>query len=258
MEITELSVAIFLLLLQLASVGFMREVKIITPEYPDDDPREVIKIGVILPWEHKYPWAVAKTLPAIQYAVDTINHNQTQRLPNHVLRITIGDSKCSDTIGPLVAIDMYLKQTANVFVGPACDYSVAPIARFSPHWNIPLITGGALVQAFKDKMQYSQLTRISGSYAKLGSFFATLFRSFKFVQTALIYNNNLGQRAGKYGRTNCYFVMEAVYLALQIPFKAQHGNKEDLWSKPFDEKQPGTYNFTSILKEASQHARSEY
>ncbi len=215
------------------------------------DDKHTMTIGVILPFEQKYPWAMSKTLPAIQYAVDTQN-NKSDSIK---FVINVGDSECSDTVGPLVAIEWYLKKAANVFVGPACDYSVAPIARFSPHWNIPVLTGGALVHAFSDKKQYGQLTRISGSYAKLGEFFTKLFQEFAFMQAALIYSNNLFDRI-KYGKSNCYFVMEAVYLALQVPFKMKYRDK-DLWSKAFDEKQPGTYNMTTILKEASLKARSK-
>ena len=214
--------------------------------------KQLVTIGVILPYEQKYPWAMQKTLPAIRYAVDAQN-NRTKSIKYEVV---VGDSQCSDTYGPLVAIDWYLKKTANVFIGPACDYSVAPIARFSPHWNIPLLTGGALVQAFSDKLQYQLLTRMSGSYAKLGEFFRVLFEKFNFVISGLIYNDNKGQNI-KYGRDNCYFVMEAVFLALQVPLKKKYGVNEEVWDRSFDQKQPGSYNMTTILKEASARARSK-
>ena len=214
--------------------------------------KQIVTIGVILPFEHKYPWAISKTLPAIQYAVDTQNNKSV----TVKFDVVVGDSQCSDTYGPLQAIEWYLKRTANVFVGPACDYSVAPIARFSPHWNIPVITGGALVHAFSDKNQYKQLTRISGSYAKLGESFTKLFEKFNFINSALIYNNNLGERV-KYGRDNCYFVMEAVFLAIKKRNKDSYNITEDPWSEAFDEKQPGSYNMTTILKEASLNARSK-
>ena len=58
--------------------------------------------------------------------------------------VVYGDSQCSETHGPLAAIDMYVKKTADVFIGPACDYALAPIARFSGYWNIPVITGGII------------------------------------------------------------------------------------------------------------------
>ncbi len=258
MQVTRSYVGGLFFLLQFVSFVSTYAVKIKALEHSLNDPRKELQIGVILPSHITYPWALRKTLPAIQCAVDTINMNQPRRLLNHVLRIVVGDSYCSDTIGPLVAINMHLKHNVSVFFGPVCEYSVAPVARFSPHWNVPLVTGGALVQHFRDKSHYGQLTRMVGPYHKLGTFIATIFDFFNFVQTAFIYGNNLGYRAGKYGRSPCYFTTEAMFLALQIPFKQRHGRKKDLWSKPFDENQPGTFSFTELLMEASQHARGKY
>ena len=31
-----------------------------------------------------------------------------------------------------------------MFVGPVCDYSVAPIARYSAHWQTPVLSAGAM------------------------------------------------------------------------------------------------------------------
>ncbi|CAL1532250.1 unnamed protein product, partial [Lymnaea stagnalis] len=54
------------------------------------------------------------------------------------------DSQCSDTQGPLEAIDMYNRKSVDVFLGPACDYAVSGTAGFSGRWGIPVITAGAL------------------------------------------------------------------------------------------------------------------
>ncbi len=228
------------------------EIEISTLSLPTTG-NKVIQLGVILPTKGRYPWAAPKAIPGIMYAVDTVVNN-SGILTGYEMSVNFGDSQCSDTHGPLVAIKMSVEKLANVFLGPACDYSVAPIARFSPHWNIPVITGGALVHAFHDKSQYSQLTRISGSYAKLGAFFSTLFSYFNWVIPGLIYQSNLVQR--NLGKTDCFFIMEAVYLALQKSYRASFPNK-DLWNKPFDEKHPNMFNMTKILQEASLHARSK-
>ena len=226
----------------------------ITPLTPPTTGNKVIKLGVILPKTGRYPWAAPKALPGILYAVEGVS-NRTDILEGYEISVYYGDSKCRDTYGPLVAIKMTTENTANVFLGPACDYSVAPIARFSPHWNIPVISGGALVHAFQDKSQYNQLTRISGSYAKLGEFFATLFNAFNWTIPGLIYQNNLVQR--QKGKTDCFFIMEAVYLALLKPFKKKFKSTRDLWNKPFDENYPEQYNMTGILKDASLNSRSK-
>ncbi|KAK2179117.1 hypothetical protein NP493_512g01001 [Ridgeia piscesae] len=212
---------------------------------------DIIDVGVILPMKGDYAWIYPKTGPGITYAVETIAA-RPDILAGHTLRVNYGDSNCSDTDGPLVAIDMYIKQKTHVFVGPACEYAIAPIARFSPHWNVPIITGGALVHAFSDKRQYSLLTRIGGSYAKLGEFVESLFRQFGWRGAGLIYHSNIGTKIAQ-GRTACYFIMEAIYLSLQSLNK-------NIWYKAFDQTETaeaGSANFSSILKEASKNVRSK-
>ena len=211
----------------------------------------IIKLGVILPHVGRYPWIVNNTVPGIRFAVDYV-HNRSDLLVNHELQVHIGDSQCSETFGPLVAIDMYLKKMAHVFLGPACDYSVAPIARFSPHWNIPVISAGALVQAFQNKEEYAQLTRISGSYAKLGSFISQMFDELDWSISGLIYNDY-----AESSRSDCFFAMEAVYHSVRETLQKRHNNR-DIWYKSFDERSnPPTYNLTEILTDGSKETRSK-
>ena len=223
--------------------------------YPPSEIND-INLGVILPQSLQYPWAIPRVMPAIQYAVETVQA-MPNVLTNYRINTRIGDSKCSDTYGPLEAIDMYVHRTANVFLGPACDFSIAPIARFSPHWNIPVITGRALVHAFDDKNEYGLLTRITGPYRKLGELFIDLFSQFNWNVTGLMYNDN-GVRAG----TDCWFVMEAVYHIL----RNHYGGTADFWYKSFSEggasqsqNSTGANNLKSklhqILEEASLNTR---
>ena len=50
----------------------------------------------------------------------------------------------------------------HAFFGPVADYALAPVARFSPVWKIPVITVGALSSDFaRDKKhEYPLLTRV--------------------------------------------------------------------------------------------------
>lgn len=215
-----------------------------------------IKIGVILPYQTHFPWAIPFVEPGIAYAVEAIRNGTGALLAGREIEVHTGDSQCSDTHGPLVAIDMYLERRAHVFLGPACDYAVAPIARFSPHWNIPVITAGAMVQAFSDKTQYRLLTRISGSYVQLGDFLVNLFSHFGWVVPGLIYNENIGPRT-VHGKTDCFFVMEAIYHALQRNL-ARHDRNTDIWYKGFDERSENAHHQLHVLlREASLKSRSK-
>lgn len=210
----------------------------------------VIKLGVILPFNEKLPFSLPRTLPGIEYAVETVV--KMGLLPGKTIEIERGDSQCSETHGPLRAIDMYLKRTANVFIGPACDYAVAPIARFSPYWNIPIITGGALVTAFSEKKtQYKLLTRMIGSYAKMGDAIGGFFREFKWTIPGLIYTESK-QGAGK---SNCYFILEAVYLALNKRFVAKYPERK-MFTRGIKQ-DPDANNYEAILKAASEECRSK-
>ncbi|KAK7474182.1 hypothetical protein BaRGS_00034590 [Batillaria attramentaria] len=64
------------------------------------------------------------------------------------MELVLRDSFCSETYGPLQGIDLYVEKAAHVFVGPACDYAVAPLARFSFRWKIPILTGRRPGQRF--------------------------------------------------------------------------------------------------------------
>jgi len=209
-----------------------------------------LSLGVILPLKNTYPWSWPKTGPAIQYAVDTINSGND----GFKLNITYGDSQCSETFGPLAAIEMYLKGTANVFLGPACDYAVAPIARFSVYWNIPVISGGAMVRAFNEKAKYGLLTRISTSYAKLGGFFDEVFAYFNWTDAAMIYGGHKGNRALQ-GKSEYFFTMEAVFAVLNVRYQLKYPARE-MWYKDFDVKDESYPDVLDhILKDASAHAR---
>ncbi|XP_070179061.1 atrial natriuretic peptide receptor 1-like [Littorina saxatilis] len=205
-----------------------------------------VKLGVILPYKDLKPWVMPKVLPAIRYAIETVNKRGW--LPGKRLVVHTADSQCSETEGPLAAIDMYHKGTANVFLGPACNYAIAPVARFSHRWGIPVLTAGAFVRAFHDKSEYKMLTRILGTYDKSGHFFISLFKEFGWQQAGLLFYERLGPNAGK---TECFFAMEGVYEGLKTTFG------KTPWIEKFDQRNPET-NYKTILQEVPVKARSKW
>nr|KAG5707284.1 hypothetical protein BaRGS_000058 [Batillaria attramentaria] len=154
-----------------------------------------VRLGVILPKEGDNPWVIQKTVPAIKYAVETIAKDRI--LPRHRLVINEADSKCSQTTAPLAAIDMYINRTAHVFLGPACNYAIAPVARFSYKWKIPVLTSGALVRAFQDKTEYQLLTRMLGSYDKCAEIVLAICDKFRWKKIGLLFHNKKGANQGR-------------------------------------------------------------
>lgn len=205
-----------------------------------------IQLGVLLPKTGRYPFVATITLPAIEYAVETVNNGSY--LPGHKLVINYRDSECSDTFGPLHAIDLFVKQKlAHVFIGPACDYAVAPIARFSGYWNVPIISAGAPVKAFNNKTQYRLLTRIQGSYAKAAGFVLESAKAFNWSNIGLLFNDYDNSD----GKTNCFFTMEPIFHLFRVYLKQP-------WYKSFDERHPEKFDFGDLLKQASLNTRSKH
>ncbi|XP_064645630.1 atrial natriuretic peptide receptor 1-like isoform X2 [Lineus longissimus] len=210
-----------------------------------------VKLGLILPFRGNYSWSKPNTGPAIDIAIQTINANQSL-LPDHELMLTWGDSKCSGTFGPLAAVDMYVQKSAHVFLGPCCDYSVAPVARFSPYWNIPIISAAALVVAFDDKHVYKLLTRISGSYEKAAEFILAVLSKWNWEHIAMLYYNHRPRDKATEGHTSCYFEMEAVFLKLT----RRNTTKFEVWHKEFDSAHiTDNSEYRELLEEASLHSR---
>jgi len=239
----------------------------------------VISVGVILPFEAGEPWSLGLAGPAIEYGVasverrrpvDSVGRRMTSvMLSKHVLRIHVNDSRCSDTWGPLSAFDMYLTGRANIFLGPVCEYAVAAVARYSPHWNIPVITPGALVLDFDNRAKYQLLTRISGSYSKLAESLSALLRRLDWRPSTvgLIYQQrpttqpSTADSAATVGNSDCFFVMQAVHSrleALRRPFTAAGSNTSSagagIWYQSI---RRDALNAEKKLREMALHARSK-
>lgn len=59
----------------------------------------------------------------------------------------------------------------HAFFGPVCEYALAPVARYTPIWNIPILTPGALAHDFgaNKRTEYSLLTRVGATSNSLAS-----------------------------------------------------------------------------------------
>ena len=204
-----------------------------------------IKLGVILPEDEKYPYCIKRVIPAMDYAIDNVSK---KLLPGYKLKLKINDSQCSDTFGPLAAIDLHVYEHVHVYFGPVCDYAIAPVARFSPQWNIPLLSAGAPVSAFDNKTEYKLLTRVLGAHSNAADFFLDISRKFHWSYWGLIYNQKENVEA------ECFFRMEPIFFKLKKRFKIEGYP----WNKRFDETKVGSADFEKMLKAASLHTRSKF
>lgn len=98
---------------------------------------------------------LSTTLPVIELAIRAVKEKKI--LEGYELIIHHRDTQCSSTIGPLAAFDLYNRQEADVFLGPICDYVLAPVARYASVWRRPVLTTGGLASAFNNKVSVKQL-----------------------------------------------------------------------------------------------------
>lgn len=123
---------------------------------------------------------------------------------------------------------------------------IAPVARYSGVWKIPVLTSGAQADAFRYKMEhYQTLTRMMGSYGHVGEAFITILQNFNWKVAGLLYHN-YAPNSSK-GNSVCHFTLGAIFTALnQTPIH-----------RSFDE-ESRTVDYKELLHYISTGARSKF
>ena len=135
----------------------------------------VIKMAVILPYNNKYLFSMERTMPAIEYAIEAARRYR----PNLEFEVHRGDSKCSSVWGALNAFEFYRSNSVHVFLGPVCDYSLGPVARYAPYWQIPVLSAGGMSHDYRIQKQseYFSLTRTGATFDSLARIVRSLFET---------------------------------------------------------------------------------
>lgn len=118
-----------------------------------------VNISVLLPeTTPNRHFSTAVVRPAIAIAVSRVH--QRDLLPNVQLHVTYIDTPCSPNIPIPLLINFGGR---NLLLGPVCDYALAPIARQTQYYNIPIITTGGFSDTFINQrnISYPFLTRVS-------------------------------------------------------------------------------------------------
>ncbi|XP_018398793.1 PREDICTED: atrial natriuretic peptide receptor 1-like [Cyphomyrmex costatus] len=98
----------------------------------------------------------------------------------------------------------------DAFLGPVCEYVIAPVARYAGVWGIPILTTGAQAEAFLYKgLHYPTLTRMMGSHRLVGEALRHILRSFGWKICGLLFHNH--EMASSKGNSKCHFTLSAVY-----------------------------------------------
>ncbi|KAM4630369.1 atrial natriuretic peptide receptor 1 isoform 1-T2 [Polymixia lowei] len=169
-----------------------------------------VTLAAILPLTNtEYAWAWPRVAPALYRAVDHVN-SDPYLLPGLNLRLVYGSSEnregfCSDSIAPLVAVDLKLSYDPWAFIGPGCDYSSSPVGRFTTHWEVPMVTAGARAYGF---WSYTAVTNTGPTHKKLGEFGVKIQQYFGWQRHAmLIFRDTKDSNNDR----PCYFAVEGLY-----------------------------------------------
>ena len=160
----------------------------VPPSKAQRDAQDVI-LGAILPiTTDENIWSYPLSKIVLELAAERVH--MMRILSEHKLMIHAVDSHCSATTGPLQAIDMYTQNRVHAFFGPVCDVVLAPVARYSSHWNIPVITTGGLDSRFSDKSTYPLLTRLGGSNDDIADFIQDLGERFQAQNFGILHSSD--------------------------------------------------------------------
>ncbi|XP_041810674.1 atrial natriuretic peptide receptor 1 [Chelmon rostratus] len=172
-----------------------------------------VTLAAILPLTNTdYAWAWPRVAPALHQAVRRVN-SDPWLLPGLKLQLVHRSSEnregfCSDSMAPLVAVDLKLSHDPWAFIGPGCDYSSSPVARFTTHWEVPMVTAGARAIGFE---RYAAVTNTGPTHKKLGEFGMRIQETFGWRQHAmLIFSDNKDANDDR----PCYFAVEGLYTLL--------------------------------------------
>ncbi|XP_020295913.1 atrial natriuretic peptide receptor 1 [Pseudomyrmex gracilis] len=171
-----------------------------------------VRLAVIAPGDPHHEQSLPRVLPAVLLAVRYVSSPKGP-LPGWHIKVDHRDSHCSSTYGPLAAFEFYINQTADAFLGPVCDYVIAPVSRYAGVWGIPVLTAGAQAEAFRHKGEhYPTLTRMMGSHRLVGEALRHILRRFGWKIAGLLFHNHA--MASSRGNSECHFTLSAVFTAL--------------------------------------------
>uniref|UniRef100_A0A8C8FMN1 Guanylate cyclase n=1 Tax=Oncorhynchus tshawytscha TaxID=74940 RepID=A0A8C8FMN1_ONCTS len=206
-----------------------------------------VTLAAILPLHNtEYPWAWPRVGPALIRALERVNDEPTL-LPGHRLRIVYDSSEskdgvCSDSVAPLVAVDLKFSYDPWAFIGPGCDYASSPVGRFTTHWDVPMVTAGAAAIGFN---MYTSITNTGPTHKKLGEFGVRLHRHFGWHRHAMLMFSDNKDDDRPY-----YFTAEGLYTQLQL-------DNITTADKVFNE-QTGPVQYDDLISDISQSARVVY
>lgn len=128
-----------------------------------------VKMAFILPEDNNRLFSIDRVRTAVEVALEKTKALSLSTYINFTASYM--DSKCNPIKGAMAAYNSYMESGVHVFFGPVCSFSLAPVARYAPVWNIPVVTAGAMSHEFQNKTasdgEYRTLTRVGATFNTL-------------------------------------------------------------------------------------------
>ncbi|XP_071789344.1 atrial natriuretic peptide receptor 3-like [Asterias amurensis] len=145
---------------------------------------ERINLAVLLPDDPWFDFATAKVVPGIWIAIQS---DRVKSLIGSSYEVSVReyDSKCSQDEVLKLAVDALRsrQEAVDMYLGPACGYASANIARLVEHWRKVYVTSGCVASIFDG----GAVTRMSVTATKLGNIiYDVLQNTFKWNTTVVL------------------------------------------------------------------------
>lgn len=153
-----------------------------------------VKMAVIISFNNSHLFSMDRVRPALDYAIEGVRNKSL--LPNSIeFQVSYSDSHCNTKDAPVSAFNFYMKNSVDVFFGPVCDYSLAPVARYAPYWNIPVISPGGFAHDFgvnksANDAEFPTLTRIGATFNTLAQCIINTALHYNWSKVKLIYDGS--------------------------------------------------------------------
>ncbi len=164
-----------------------------------------IRLALVVPSSPDKMFAISKILPALK--ISTESDNFTELLPDTNITFLTRDSECNSVAAPIAGFDLIRDHHVQGFLGPVCDYSLAPLARYAPYWDTFVITPGGFAHDFMTKSEYPTLTRLGATFEGLSRAIINSVKNYNWTKIKLVYDS--------FGLENvtprfCYLAMSAL------------------------------------------------
>ncbi|PVD36154.1 hypothetical protein C0Q70_03127 [Pomacea canaliculata] len=144
-----------------------------------------LNVVFLLPAKDFYLFSYKHVLPAFDVAKNKFLHDVN-------ITVRYNDTKCNSRNAPIALFDFYSQDLVDVVFGPVCDFSLAPVARYTPVWNVPVITSGGFAHDFDEKQkldsEYNTLTRMGPNFSSMSEYILHLLKTFGWKKLQLLYD----------------------------------------------------------------------